>query len=83
MRWSRACPLILTALAAAQTPPAALEFEVASLRPAPKMTMAMIKGGIFHSRNDNARYEESNISLLELIAVAYKIARTASPVPAG
>jgi uncharacterized protein (TIGR03435 family) len=52
-----------------QTP----EFEVVSVKPAAKLTMAMMNARQFHSRVDNAAFEESNASLPHLISVAYNI----------
>jgi len=52
-----------------QTP----EFEVVSIKPAGKLTMAMMDARQFHSRMDNAAFEESNASLLDLITIAYNI----------
>jgi uncharacterized protein (TIGR03435 family) len=67
----------MVAILYSQTP----EFEVVSLKPAAKPTMAIMTARQFHSRMDNAAFEESNASLLYLITIAYNIngARVSGP----
>jgi uncharacterized protein (TIGR03435 family) len=51
----------------------AQEFEVASVKPAQRLIPQMMNGGQLRSLRDNARFEESSTSLLDLIAEAYNI----------
>jgi uncharacterized protein (TIGR03435 family) len=67
--------LILMASALlAQTPPATLQFEVASIRPAGSLT-AQAASGKFHigMNIDAARVDIGSMSLLDLICTAYKV----------
>src|SRR5580658_8173563 len=68
------CLAAAAAISLAQTPageqPA---FEVASIKPAPAMTPAVMNSGQFRSRIDDALVDISNISLMSLITMAYKI----------
>ena len=54
-----------------QTP--APEFEAVSIKPAPKLTMAMMNAHQWHSRMDNAVFDESNITTMDLITMAYHV----------
>ena len=47
------------------------EFEVASTRPAPAPTMAMMQSGQIRSRMDDAMVDFSNIPLMTLITIAF------------
>ena len=49
-----------------------LEFEVAAIKPAKPLTPAMIQAGQFHFTRDNAVFEVSTISLMNLITMAYE-----------
>jgi uncharacterized protein (TIGR03435 family) len=64
----------ISALMMAQTPAAEQpSFEVVSIKPAPALTMPMITSGQLRSRIDDALVEISNISLMNLITMAYKV----------
>jgi uncharacterized protein (TIGR03435 family) len=63
--------LILAALVAGIA--CAQEFEVASVKPAQRPTPQMRTSGQLRSLRDNARLEESNTTMLDLIAEAYNI----------
>ncbi len=60
---------ILAAALKAQKP----AFEVVSIKPARAMTPAMMNSGQFRSRIDDALVDFSNISLMNLITMAYKV----------
>jgi uncharacterized protein (TIGR03435 family) len=68
-----ACLAVTTPIGSAQTSKATPEFEVASIKPAAPLTPAMMRAGQFHSRSDNAAFEDSNVSLLDLVTSAYDI----------
>ena len=60
-------------LALGQTEPAAPEFEVASIKPAPRRTLMMMQSGQWHTRMDDAAFSDTNISLLDLVTMAFHI----------
>ncbi len=49
------------------------EFEVVSIRPAPRLTPALLRSGQYHQRMDNGGFEDSNATLETLICLAYSI----------
>src|SRR5690348_11121127 len=59
----------------AQTPPPALTFEVASIKPAPPIDRAKIMSGKLHlgMSVDAARVDIGNLSLADLIRTAYRL----------
>jgi uncharacterized protein (TIGR03435 family) len=68
--------LMLAACAAfGQTPAAPLAFEVASIKPAPAMTPAMVQAGKLHvgMKIDAARVDIGYFGLVDLIAKAYEV----------
>jgi uncharacterized protein (TIGR03435 family) len=68
------CLIAATAISLAQAPaPAQAAFEVVSIKPAPAMTPAVMNSGQFRSRIDDALVDFSNISLMNLITIAYKV----------
>ncbi len=58
---------------AAQTAAPDREFEVTSIKPAAALSMQQMRAGQYHYRNDNAAYEDSNIDLHSLIALAFEV----------
>jgi uncharacterized protein (TIGR03435 family) len=68
------CLTAAAAISFAQAPAAEQPaFEVVSIKPAPAMTLTLMNSGQFRSRIDDALVDISNISLMNLITMAYKV----------
>jgi uncharacterized protein (TIGR03435 family) len=75
MRATIVSTLLLAAAAAAQTPPAKLAFEVASIKPAEQLDPAKMMSGQAHvgMKIDAARVDIGFLSTADLIRLAYKL----------
>lgn len=62
------CVMAACAAAAVSADP---EFEVVSIRPAPRLTLAMAQSGQLRSRMDDGGVSFSNITLMTLITISY------------
>jgi uncharacterized protein (TIGR03435 family) len=69
------CAALSAGALRAQTPAAPLEFEVASIKPAPQITPALVASGKIHAgmKVDAARVDIGMFSLMDLICKAYDV----------